>query len=226
MKKALWAVAAAVLCTGVSARAATLNEVLSTMDKGARTFTGVTAQVKRTSFTAVIDDKSDETGTFALKRKGSNVMMRIDFTAPHNRTVSFQGRKASIYYPKINTVQEYDLGKQRELVDQFLLLGFGTSGKQLSQNYKLKYTGDETVSGRGTHRLELTPKSRNVAEQVKRIELWIDPGTGQPMQQKFHQSGGDYTLIQYSNLELKPGLPDTAVALQLPANVKREYPQK
>ena len=34
---------------------------------------------------------------------------------------------SQIYYPKSNTVEEYDLGKERAMIDQFLLLGFGSS---------------------------------------------------------------------------------------------------
>ena len=34
-------------------------------------------------------------------------------------------------YPKLKTVQEIDLGKRTDLIDQFLLVGFGTSGQEL-----------------------------------------------------------------------------------------------
>ena len=56
--------------------------------------------------------------------------MLIDFTKPNPRTVAFRGRKAEIYYPKLKSVQEYDLGKRSDLLDQFLLVGFGTTGKE------------------------------------------------------------------------------------------------
>jgi outer membrane lipoprotein-sorting protein len=161
-----------------------------------------------------------------LKKRGNDLAMLIEFTAPDRKMVSFSGQKAQIFYPKINTVQEYDLGKQRDLVNQFLLLGFGTSGKELSRNYNVKLAGQETVSGKSTARLELTPKNKKVAEQVRRIELWVDTATGQPMRQKFWQSAGDYTQVEYSNLKLNPGMADSEVALNLPAGVKREYPQK
>ena len=39
------------------------------------------------------------------------------------------------------------MGKRTDLMDQFLLVGFGTSGKELKSNYTVKYVGDETVAG-------------------------------------------------------------------------------
>ena len=43
-----------------------------------------------------------------LKRaRARDMRMLIDFTEPDPKTVAFQGRKVEIYYPKIETVQEY-----------------------------------------------------------------------------------------------------------------------
>jgi outer membrane lipoprotein-sorting protein len=126
----------------------------------------------------------------------------------------------------MNTVQVYDVGKSRSLVDQFVLLGFGTSGKELAKNYTVNATGEDIVKGRNTTRLELVPRSAKVKEQITKVELWIPLDAGHPVQQKFYQPGGDYYLVTYSDVQLNPNLPDDAFRLKLPANVKREYPQK
>ena len=41
-----------------------------------------------------------------------------------------------------------------------LLVGFGTTGKDLKSNYDVKYSGDETINGQRVQKLELTPRSR------------------------------------------------------------------
>ena len=46
------------------------------------------------------------------------------------------------------------------------------------------------------------------------------------MQQKFHEPSGDYRLATYSEVKWNQGFPDSALALKLPKNVKREFPQR
>lgn len=205
----------------------TLESVLVRMDKAAPVFRGMTAQIRKVAFTAVVNDTNEEFGTIALLRpKSKDLRMLVEFTRPDPRSVAFSGRKLQIFYPKINTVQEYDLGKQAALVDQFLLLGFGTSGSDLKQSYSIVYVGEESLGGQKTAHLELTPTAAETQKHVRRIEIWIADSNAQPLQQKVWQNARDYTLINYSDVKLVPNLKEEAVQLKLPAGVKKEYPQK
>ena len=58
------------------------------------------------------------------------------------------------------------------------------------------------------------------------MELWIAKDGAYPVQQKFFAPSDDTTTISFSNIELNPSLPDKELALSLPANVKREFPQR
>lgn len=207
--------------------AESLAEALGRMDQAATEFRGMTAKLRRTTYTAVIKDTAVETGAVAVKSsKPGEVQFRVDFTSPDEKTWAFRGRKAELFIPKINTVQEYDLGKHGRLVDQFLLLGFGASSKQLSRSYTISMGGDESIGGQKTSRLELIPKSGDAQQHLKRVEIWLPLNSGNPLQQKFHLTSGDYVLVSYTDLKLDRALPDSAVRLNLPKNVKREYPQR
>jgi outer membrane lipoprotein-sorting protein len=206
--------------------AASLEQVLASMDKSSASFRDMSAKLTRVDHTAVINDTSQETGTVRMKRASArDLRLRIEFTEPDPRTVLFEKTTARIYYPKMQTVQVYNLGKSRSLVDQFLLLGFGTSGAELSKNYSLKAAGEETIDGEPTTRLELIPKTPAVQEHLKRAELWIT-AAGYPVQQKFYRPSGDYTLITYRDVQLNTNPPEAAFRLSLPRGVKTEYPQK
>ena len=85
--------------------------------------------------------------------------------------MAFGGKKAELFYPKINTVQEYDLGKQSGMVEQFLLLGFGTTGKELAANYGVKLVGEETVGGQKAYHLELKPKTSTMREKLTKLDF-------------------------------------------------------
>lgn len=217
--------AIATVVTGVVCHAATADDVLQRLDQASSRFSGMSADVNRTTYTRVLDEKAVETGTMNLRKSGKDVKVLISLEKPDEKYVSFSGRKAEIYFPKLKTVQEWDLGKHGNLIDQFLLVGFG-SGKELRSAYSIKYAGEETVAGQKTHHLELTPTAANVKDKLRQVDLWISDSDSHPVQQKFIQPSGDYYLVTYSNIRLNPAFNDEALKLKLPKGVKREYPQK
>jgi len=226
LQRYVTSVCALVLFTA-RAEAAPLNEVLARMDTTAAAFKGMTAKIRRVSHTAVINEDNIDSGAVTLRRaKPKEVQMLVELTEPEVKSLAFQGRKLEIYFPKILTVQEYDLGKSRALVEQFLLLGFGSTGKELAANYTITSLGEETVGGCKAHRLELIPKSAEALQHLKKVELWIAADGGYPSQQKFFLAGGDYTLVTYTDVKLNPPLSDAALRLKLPKGVKREQIQK
>jgi outer membrane lipoprotein-sorting protein len=202
-----------------------MNAVLARMDESAAGFKSMSASIKRLTHTEVIKEDNTETGNIFVKRTGKEIRMLIQVVTPEPKTAVFHDRKAEIYLPKAKEVQEYDFGKQAGLVDQFLLLGIGSSGKELTKNYVTKLTGSETAAGQKTQKLELVPKSTKVLEQLKKVELWIT-SDGHVAQQKFYLPSGDYWLITYSDLKINPGITDGQVKLQVPKGVHRTFPGK
>jgi outer membrane lipoprotein-sorting protein len=201
--------------------------VLDKMDESAAEFRSMSGKIRKVAHTAVINDDGVESGTIRLKRLGPrDIRLLVEIAEPDPKSYALQGRKAEIYYPKIQTVQEYDLGKQGQLLDQFLLLGFGTPTRELLKAYSLRVAGEETVAGQKTARVELIPKSPKVLQYLTKGELWISLTDGHTVQQKFYEPSGDYRLATYLEVKWNPALGDSEVALKLPNNVKREYPQR
>jgi outer membrane lipoprotein-sorting protein len=204
-----------------------LEATMARIDQAAAGFKSLSADIRKISYTAVLKDTMSDEGTILVKRpKPRDMRVLIDFKQPDPKTVAIAGKKVEIFIPKINTVQEYDAGKNRELLDQFLLLGFGSTSADLNRGYTIKAGGAETVAGQKTVRLELIPKSKEVLAHLQKVELWISDTNGLPAQQKFHMPGGDFTQATYSNVKVNPNLPDSALKLNLPKGVKRETPQK
>lgn len=204
-----------------------LAATLARMDSAAAAFKNLTAEVRRVSHTAVINEDTVDAGTlYVEKAKPNDFRMRLDFQPPNPKQVEFSGHTARVYYPKNNNVEEYDLAKYKGLVDQFLLLGFGSGSRDLEKVYDIRLGGADTIVGQKTVRLELTPKSKETLQHLKKVDLWISDATGVAVQQKLDQSGGDYMLATYTNMKLNDKLPDSIFRLNLPKDVRRERPQK
>ena len=211
----------AVLLAAIPLTAQTLPDVFEKMDKSAKVFSAMTADIRQTAHTAVVNDDSTQSGTIKLKRvKPTETNFLVDFTTPDPKTVAIAGGEVSIYLPKAKSVQIYDLRAKRAALEQGMLLGFGASSASIKSAYDVAFVGQETVTGQSAGHIRLVPKSAEVLQNLKSAELWIND-QGLPVQQKFMTSGtGDYTLIQYSNIRVNPPISDKQLKLTLPKGVQ------
>jgi outer membrane lipoprotein-sorting protein len=201
----------------------TLDNVLKQLDTQAAEFHSLTADIERTKVTVVVNDKSTQSGQIFVRSDGK---MRIELTQPDPQTILRDGDNFYIYNPKIHRVEEYNLGKKKSVVDQFLLLGFGTSGKSLNESYSITLHGEETLDGHKVILLELLPKTDEVKRQLSKIQLWFDESTWLPVQQQFYETGsGDYFIIRYKNVARNVRIPDSQFKAHWPHGTTRIQPQ-
>ena len=201
----------------------TLENVLKQMDTQAASFQSLKADLERTKVTVVVDDKSVQLGQISVRRDGK---MRIEITQPDPQTILRDGDYFYIYNPKIHRVEEYNLGNKKSVIDQFLLLGFGTSGSSLKESYTTLLQGEETLDNHKVVRLELLPKTEEVRKQLSRILLWLDETSWLPVQQQFFETGsGDYFIIRYRNIDRNGRIPDNDFKPHWPRGTTKIQPQ-
>jgi outer membrane lipoprotein-sorting protein len=202
----------------------TVDSVLKQLDTQAAVFQSLTADLERTKVTVVVNDKSTESGKIFVRRDGK---MRIELTQPDPQTVLRDGDIFYIYNPKIHRVEEYNLGKKKSVVDQFLLLGFGTSGSSLKESYTVSLEGEPTLDNRKTLLLDLLPKTDDVKRQLSKIQLWLDESTWLPAQQQFYETGsGDYLIVRYKNVARNVRIPDSQFKPHWPHGTTKVQPQE
>ncbi len=206
--------------------AETLADVLARMDRSAQTFRSLTGKMHRVQFTAVLNESSAMDGTLRLKRANKSTAGIVEFLPPDPRIVYVNGKSIQVYYPKANTVEIYDASKYVANIDQFLLLGFGTTAAELMKFYDLKLGGTEEVAGKMCARLVLTPTTPQMKTLVTKIELWIPEGDANPVREKVTEPSKNYELVDYSDIQLNPPLADASFELHLPSGVKKINPQK
>jgi outer membrane lipoprotein-sorting protein len=201
------------------------DEILRRMDLTAASFGHMTAKVEKIKYTAVLKDSEKESGDIRLARlKGGKLEMRIDFTQPNVRSLEYFDKKMQIFYPKIRTVQIFDVGKFDTMVRSMLAIGFGTSTAELKKSYEVKVAGEALIDGRKTIRVELLPTKEDARQHVKRIELWLLESDASPVRQKMTQPSGDYEMVTYRDMKIFAQPPAESFRLALPKDVKKEYP--
>ena len=215
--------------TAVPAPGPTLEQVLEKMDAAAASFRSVVAGITHTKVTLVVDDKSTERGTVYFNRRGRkpDFKVLIHFREPAEKIVLFRDGKAWIYRPAIAQVEEYDVSRNQEVLEQFLLLGFGTPGRQLQKSYQvaLAGTGNSQAGDQKTLKLELVPRSAATSRHIRKVELWLSRETWQPVRQRFIEPSGDYIIVEFTDVRLNTAIPNSRFKLKLKGKVKKIRPQ-
>ena len=202
----------------------TVDSILTHMDAAGKSFKSLTADLEHIKYTAVVKDTSTETGRIFVRR---DEKMRIEIASPDKRTILRSGDSLYVYSPKINRVEEYDLGKNRSMVDQYVLLGFGTKSENVRKNYDVTLVGEDKLDNKNSLILELTPKSAQIRGQIAKIQMWIDQSSWLPIQQKFFEPAeGDYFLFHYRNVKENLKIDESEFKQDWPKNVSRIKPQK
>jgi len=218
--------AAALLCVLLAAASLAAEDVptiLARMDEASLAFKAMTADVETTTFTKVIDDTTVQNGKLTMQRlKGKGTRAILDFSAEKDsRVIYLFNNTVRFYYPKLKLYQDIDVGKSSDVLNQFLLLGFGSSGKELMNNYQITSAGSENIAGRATTKLSLEPKSANAKETLIKVDVWIPQGEAYPIQQQFFKPSGNYVTVLYSNFRLNPPIKGS-LEFKLPAGTKKQ----
>jgi outer membrane lipoprotein-sorting protein len=205
--------------------AAGLGTVLNQMDAAARNFKTTEANLVADQYQRVVNETETQTGKIYFRREGGEIQMAADFAEPDKKYVLYSGGKVQVYQPKIDQVNEYNLGKNRADVESYLVLGFGGTGHDLLKSYDVKFLGSETVNGIAAGKLELIPKSDRLRNNIARILLWIDPARGISVQQQMFEPGGDNRLAKYSGIVINQKLPENVFKLKTTKKTKFLSPQ-
>ncbi len=209
--------------------AESLVAVNARLDKGAAQFQTMSAKIEWIDHTKVINEDSRQAGNVRLKRAktpGAPVIGLISFTEPDVKTVLLSGPEVQIYYPKMKTVQVWELGREGDLFFQFVLLGFGSTSADLRRNYTVRVAGSEMIGDRKTTKLQLTAKTKQVQKYITSIDLWIPEDSGHPIQEVLRETSGDTKTIRYSQIQMNTPLTDKQLTIEMPPGVKKEYPQR
>jgi outer membrane lipoprotein-sorting protein len=199
MKTALAGLCLAVFSASLNADSA-LDAILARMDKASPNFHGMSAKVDMVEYQKILNDSTNDKGSLQMQRKGKEVRAVLTFP---DRWIGFLGKVVRVYWPQLNTYQDYDIGKD------------------LAQSYNITLGGNENVAGQNVSRLVLIPKDPKVQERLTKIEVWIPADGANPVQQQFYEPSGNWRKVTYSNIQLNPAIPGT-LEIKLPPGAKRQ----
>ena len=211
------------LAPSVQAQSPDLQKILGQMDAASAKFQSAQADFAWDQLTAVVQDHDVQKGSIAFRRAGGSTEMiahvLTDEGKPSPKDVLYKNGELDLYQPAIQQETVLSAGANRRQYEEFLTLGFGGSGKDLSAHWNVAYQGSEKIEGVDTARLDLTPKTPGKNDMFTHITIWVDPARAVSLKQQFFQSSGDMRTATYSNIRLNAAQPSLFV-LKLPAGTQ------
>jgi hypothetical protein len=212
---AFFALLPALLVLSRSASADDLKQVLQKLDVAAKDFHTTTATFE---FDAIQTDPIPDTDVLAgvtyYERSGSHLQWGAHVNE-HNKRPS-----AKTYVLSGGILKESDTGRagdaktypQASKYESYFRLGFGASGKELAEQWDMKYLGTEKIDGIMTDKLELVAKDPTVRKNIPKVTLWMDTARAVSIKQVFDEGEGQSRVCHYTDIKVNQPLPSDAFA--------------
>lgn len=195
-----------------------LDAVLKQMDAASLTFKSAQADFRRDTYTKVIKETSSQCGTIFFVRKGSATEMgakvapsatqscagEASAMANGTRTLAYKGGDLQVYEPGTNRLTLLHAGNNQAKYESFLTLGFGGSGKDLSNTWDITAQGAETIKdgsrAYSVVKLDLVAKDPANRSMFSHITVWVEPALGITLKQQFFSPSGDVFTTYFQNI--------------------------
>lgn len=196
-----------------------LTGILQKIEKAHLDLRSLKAAIVQHRINSQIGSKDTDYGVLLYKPSVGNAKgkLRIDYNKPDVRVVSVVGQDLVFYQPRINQVVKMSVAKaaKGKAGSYTQIVGLDGSVKNLATNYNIEYVKDEVVNGKMTAQLHLVPKEKG---QIASLDIWFSQDSWLPIQQKFVERNGDYSIVQLTNLEPNLKLTDEAFVVKYPSS--------
>jgi outer membrane lipoprotein-sorting protein len=207
-----------------------LDKVLRRLDAAAAGFRSTSADFEFVTVqTDPVYDKDTQKGTVYYKRSGKSFQMAAHIRTeasgdgkdkPVPKDLLYSGGKVTLYEELTDEVHVRDAAK----FESYLVLGFGASGRELSDKWEIKYLGAETITdGKtavATEKLELVAKDPDVRKLIPKVTIWVDPARAVSLKQVFDMGQGQSRSCYYSNIKLNPAIPESEFIIKTDSQTK------
>ena len=205
---------------GQSSLSAEARRILSQLDARSKTLRTLTADLKQTKVTIVVNDESVKTGKLYYKKSPQKSTFKVRYQPPDSRTLLLERGKVSILEPRIKRYQEIYTGNGSATAE-LPLFWIGRSSRTIRRDYDVRHLKTDPFDGRQTSLLELNPRSTATQGMFSRIRLWVDHKYWIPIQTRLFEASEDYLTILLYNVKINPRLPDRIFKLKVPQDYER-----
>ncbi|MCM2313899.1 MAG: outer membrane lipoprotein carrier protein LolA [Thermoanaerobaculia bacterium] len=194
--------------------AATLDQVLKEVQKRQSAVKTLQADFTQQKTLALLAEPQRSSGTFAYEKPDK---VRWNYAAPNPVMMLIADGRMTTFYPRLGRAETLEVGRFQDRI--FKYMGAGNAIGELATWFNFRFSDRK---GEPTWKLDLVPKTSQVAKRVKSITIWIDRSSYMTSKFEYVEADGDTTLYEFSSIRVNEPVPAAAFKLELPPTVKVE----
>ena len=196
------------------------KRILTQMDRASSTLKTISANIKQTKVTVIVNDISEKSGKLFFKNHSNKRRLKLEYEHPLKRTLLFEKGRIRILEPTIKRYQEFDT-KNVGNSSAFQLFWFGESTKEIQKNYYVTLIREEVIKEKLTSLLELLPKSEKIKLMFSKIKLWIDHQNWIPIKIKLIEASQDHLTTSLTNIKINLKISEKIFRMNVPSDYDR-----
>ncbi len=153
-------------------------------------------------------------GTFAY---ASPDKVRWDYVAPTPVVMLIAEGRLTTWYPEVTKAETLEVTRFQDRI--FKYMGAGSALDELSSFFNFRFTEKKQSD---SYRLDLSPKTRQIAKRVKSISITIDRETYLTNRIEYVEGDGDTTIYEFSNIRVNEPIDASRFELDLPPETRIE----
>lgn len=199
---------------GATAPAATLEKVLDEVQKRQKTIETIQADFRQEKTLDLLAEPQVAEGTFAY---ASPDKVRWDYVAPTPVVMLIAEGRLTTWYPEVTKAETLEVTRFQDRI--FKYMGAGSALDELSSFFNFRFTEKKQSD---SYRLDLSPKTRQIAKRVKSISITIDRETYLTNRIEYVEGDGDTTIYEFSNIRVNEPIDASRFELDLPPETRIE----
>ena len=192
----------------------TIEQVVKKVqEQQARTNT-LQAEFRQEKVLALLAKPEVSTGMFVYSKPNS-VLWNYD--SPKRVTMLISKGMLTTYYRDLNKAETVDVKRFQDRI--FKYMGMSGAIDELGRYFDFTFT-DNAASP--SYILDLTPKSKVVANRVRHIKIAIDKRTYLTDKIEYVEGDGDVTRYEFKNIKINQPIEESRFTINLPSSVRVE----
>jgi outer membrane lipoprotein-sorting protein len=127
----------------------------------------------------------------------------MTYTDPERRMIAIDAKSLVVAWPDRHERETIDISQTQKRIDQYFT---HASIGQLRSMFEITAASDPAI--RGTDRLDMRPKRKQIKEGLERLEIWIDRETLLMVQLQMTFPGGDRKTIRLDDVAVNVPVTD------------------
>jgi len=181
-----------------------LDDLLARGRTAQASVTSLSASFTETTVSSLLRDPIVAKGTLVAAKP-----VRVILRYADGKTMLVDATRLVVDWPAHHQHEELNIVETQKRVQQYFV---DASSQELRKSFDIVLSTDRDLHD--AHRLDMTPKRKQIKEGMQRLRLWIQPATLTLIKMRIDYPGGDSRTLELQDIRLNVPIDDRTFVIR------------